>query len=111
MIAACFRLVDERATSSTDERADILASFMRHGLAGDELRTEALEQIIAGSDTTAGAIRGTLLYLITNPRVYLKLQHEIDDATRRGFAPSKDEGLITAAQARNLPYLQAVIRE
>ncbi|OGE46976.1 hypothetical protein PENARI_c081G00866 [Penicillium arizonense] len=111
MMAACFRLVEERAAGSTDEKSDMLASFMRHGLAGDELRTEALEQIIAGSDTTAGAIRGTLLYLITNPRVYLKLQYEIDDATRRGFAPSKDESLITAAQARNLPYLQAVIRE
>ena len=89
MMAACFRLVEERAAGSTNEKSDMLASFMRHGLAGDELRTEALEQIIAGSDTTAGAIRGTLLYLITNPRVYLKLQHEIDDATRRGLAPSK----------------------
>ncbi|KAJ6013104.1 hypothetical protein N7499_012292 [Penicillium canescens] len=111
MMAACFRLVEERAAGSTNEKSDMLASFIRHGLAGDELRTEALEQIIAGSDTTASAIRGTLLYLITNPRVYLKLQHEIDDATRRGLAPRKGEGLITAAQARSLPYLQAVIRE
>lgn len=73
MMAACFRIVDERAASTTDERYDMLASFMRHGLAGAELRTEALEQIIAGSDTTAGAIRGTLLHILTNPRVYLKL--------------------------------------
>lgn len=73
-MAACFRLVDERAAGSTIEKSDMLASFMRHGLADDELRTEALEQILAGSDTTASAIRGTLLYLITNHRVYLKLQ-------------------------------------
>jgi cytochrome P450 len=105
MMAACFRLVDERAASSTDERSDMLASFMRHGLAGNELRTEALEQIIAGSDTTAGAIRGTLLHLMTNPRVYLRLQREIDDAVRCSRAPSIGEGLISAAQARNLPYL------
>ncbi|KAJ5865564.1 hypothetical protein N7534_000117 [Penicillium rubens] len=111
MMATCFRLVKERAAGSTNEKSDMLASFMRHGLAGDELCTEALEQIIAGSDTTASAIRGTLLYLITNPRVYLRLQREIDDAARSGRAPSKDEGLITAAQARNIPYLQAVIRE
>ncbi|KAJ5832685.1 hypothetical protein N7474_000996 [Penicillium riverlandense] len=109
MMAACFRLVDERAASSTDERSDMLASFMRHGLKDDELRTEALEQIIAGSDTTAGAIRGTLLHVMTNPRVYFRLQREVDDAVRSGNAPS--EGLITAAQARQLPYLQAVIRE
>jgi cytochrome P450 len=108
MMAACFRLVDERAANPADERSDMLASFMRHGLAGDELRTEALEQIIAGSDTTAGAIRGTLLHLMTNPRVYLRLQREIDDAVRR---QSTDGGIITAAQARQLPYLQAVIRE
>ena len=71
---------------------------MRHGLAGDELRTEALEKIIAGSDTTAGAIRGTLLHLMTNPRVYLKLQREVDDAVRHDGAPSTGGGLITAAR-------------
>ncbi|KAL5342230.1 cytochrome P450 [Aspergillus crustosus] len=111
MMASCFRLVDERAAKSTDQRSDMLASFMHHGLAGDELRTEALEQIIAGSDTTASAIRGTILHIMTNARVYLKLQREIDDAVRRGHAPSRGEGIITAAQARQLPYLQAVIRE
>lgn len=96
MIAACFRLVDERAASSTDERSDILASFIRHGLAGNKLRTKALEQIIAGSDTTASAIRGTLLHLITNPRVYLRLQREVDDAVRSRTL-SIGEGLISAA--------------
>lgn len=111
MMNACFRLVDARAANSTDERSDMLASFMRHGLAGDELRSEALEQILAGSDTTAGGIRGTLLHIITNPRVYLKLQREIDDAVSRGHAPGINEGLITVAQTKLLPYLQAVIRE
>lgn len=111
MMATCFHLVDERAASPTDERSDMLASFMRHGLSGDELRTEVLEQIIAGSDTTAGAIRGTLLHLMTNPRVYFKLQCEVDDAVRGDRAPNTGGGLITAAQARQLPYLQAVVRE
>ncbi|KAL6232017.1 hypothetical protein BDW75DRAFT_29334 [Aspergillus navahoensis] len=111
MIATCFRLVDERAASATDQRSDMLASFIRHGLSGDELRSEALEQIIAGSDTTASAIRGTLLHLMTNPRVYAKLRKEIDDAVRRGHVPATGRGLITAAQAKQLPYLQAVIRE
>ncbi|KAJ5095271.1 hypothetical protein N7532_007562, partial [Penicillium argentinense] len=111
MMAACFRIVDARAASSTDKRSDMLASFIRHGLTGDELRTEALEQIIAGSDTTAGAIRGILLHVITNPRVYAKLQREVDDAVRNGLAPGNGDGLITAAQAKELPYLQAVIRE
>jgi cytochrome P450 len=111
MMNACFHLVDERAASSTDERSDMLASFIRHGLHDDELRTEALEQILAGSDTTSAAIRGILLHILTNPRVYLKLQREIDEAVRRGEVSSAGEGLITAAQAKQLPYLQAVIRE
>ncbi|KAH7122103.1 cytochrome P450 [Dactylonectria estremocensis] len=111
MMASCFRVVDERAANPTDKRSDMLASFIRHGLQGDELRSEALEQIIAGSDTTAGAIRGTLLHVISNPRVYTKLQREVDDAVRNGNAPSTGDGLITAAQAKQLPYLNAVIRE
>jgi cytochrome P450 len=111
MMATCFRYVDQRAANPTDKRSDMLASFIRHGLSGDELRTEALEQIIAGSDTTATAIRTTMLHVITNPRVYAKLQREIDDAVRDGQAPALGDGLISAAQAKQLPYLQAIIRE
>ncbi|KAK1574776.1 cytochrome P450 [Colletotrichum navitas] len=111
MIAACFRHVDERTRSDTDERSDMLASFVRHGLRGDELRSEALEQVIAGSDTTAAAIRGVILQIMANSRVYAKLQREIDGAVRDGIAPRTGEGLIALAQARKLPYLQAIIRE
>lgn len=111
MMSTCFRLVDERAANATEKRSDMLASFIRHGLSGHELRTEALEQIIAGSDTTATGIRVSLLHIMANPRVYRKLQDEIDGAVRDGLAPAADDGIITAAQARQLPYLQAVIRE
>ncbi|OHE92219.1 cytochrome P450 [Colletotrichum orchidophilum] len=111
MISACFRYVEERTKKSTDERSDMLSSFIRHGLSGDELKSEALEQIIAGSDTTAAAIRGTLLQIITNPRVYAKLQREIDEAVRDGKAPAYGDGIITLGQVKRLSYLQAVIRE
>lgn len=110
MMSACFRLVDERAARPADGRSDMLASFMRHGLAGDELRTEALEQIIAGSDTTATAIRAALLHVMTNPRVCRALQDEADQET--ATAHDTEGGIIiTAARASKLPYLQAVIRE
>jgi len=111
MMAACFRCVDERTTRDTDQRSDMLAAFIRHGVSGDDLKSEALEQIIAGSDTTASAIRGALLQLMTNPRVYAKLQREVDDAVCDGKAPTPGEGFISSAQAKQLPYLQAVIRE
>lgn len=105
MMAACFRAVDARAARSTEGRSDMLASFIRHGITGDELRSEALEQIVAGSDTTAASIRGILLHVMTNPRVYAKLQREIDEVS------VVDGHIISLAQARTLPYLQAVIRE
>ncbi|KAF9874182.1 pisatin demethylase [Colletotrichum karsti] len=111
MMAACFRAVDARAEGETEKRSDMLASFIRHGLSGDELRSEALEQIIAGSDTTAAAMRGALLAIMTNARVYTKLRREIDEAVRDGLAPGQGEGLVSLEQTRKMPYLQAVIRE
>lgn len=57
---------------------------------------------VAGSDTTASAIRVTLFYLLSSPRVYRKLKEEIRVTVREGRASSP----ITAAQARELPYLQ-----
>ncbi|KAF0635628.1 hypothetical protein FPSE5266_20364 [Fusarium pseudograminearum] len=111
MIAACYRAVDERAADPTDKRSDMLASFIRHGISGDELRSEALEQLIAGADTTSTGIRGALLYIMTNPRVYQKLQQEVDNAILKGKAPGSGKGIITLTQAKQLPYLQAVIRE
>ncbi|KAK6845401.1 hypothetical protein PG995_015511 [Apiospora arundinis] len=105
-------------SKTAEQRADMLASFMRNGLLGDELKTESLLQIVAGSDTTAGALRGTMLYLMTHPRAYRALQVEIDAAVRNGQAPSATTGaggeateVISYAQTKSLPYLQAVVRE
>jgi cytochrome P450 len=88
----------------------MLASFIRHGLAGDELFQEAFEQILAGFDTTASALRIIMLYTITNPRVYAKLRSEIDAAVKAGIAPPSPE-VISDSKAGQLPYFGAVIRE
>lgn len=68
-----------------------------------------LLQIVAGSDTVATPIRGTLLYLLTARHAYDKLQVEIDSffAGRSG----NDGGPIKNSEALQLPYLQAVIYE
>jgi hypothetical protein len=68
------------------------------------------EQILAGSDTTAAAIRVILLYVMSHPRVYAKLQAEIDEAVRNRTAPASP-GVISDAEVRRLPYLGAVVRE
>ncbi|KAI0012005.1 cytochrome P450 [Xylariaceae sp. FL0662B] len=92
------------------EKADMLTSFMKHGLSGSDLKAEVILQIVAGSDTTAAELRGAMLYILANPRVYKVLQSEIDEAVRSGKAPAAPE-IISYAQAKQLAYLQAVIRE
>lgn len=98
-----------RSTDAESASHSMLGSWIRHGITGDALKSEAAESIIAGSDTTAGALRGIMLQVMTNSRVYAKLQWEIDEAVERGLVP--EEGIIPTATAWQLPYLQAVIRE
>ncbi|KAF4506647.1 hypothetical protein G6O67_006711 [Ophiocordyceps sinensis] len=110
-MAACFASVDERLANPTDERSDALASFIRNGVTGDDARSEALIFMTVGAINPLAAMSGILLHVISNARVYALLQREIDDAARHGKAPSAGKGLITSAQAKQLPYLQATIRE
>lgn len=113
LMGACFRVVDERVRGAARDqgRRDMLASFMKHGLEGADLKSEVLETLIAGSDTTAAALRATMLYVMGHKRVYVRLQEEIDEAVREGKVGKDGERVISFATAKQLPYLQAVIRE
>lgn len=51
----------------------------------------------------ASVIRGTLLYLMTAPKVYQRLQEEIDDAVAGGKTAGE---IISTVEAKALPYLQ-----
>jgi cytochrome P450 len=66
---------------------------------------------VAGSDTSATGIRATMLGIISNPRVYAKLTAEIDAAMASGKIPTHSNAVISDAQAKELPYLQACIKE
>lgn len=48
-----------------------------------------------------------ILYILSTPRVYNKLLKELDDAAHAGDVSES----IRDAEAKKLPYLQAVIRE
>ena len=85
-----------------------MQSFIRHGLTQEDAVAESLLQILAGSDTSATAFRSTMLYLMTNHKVYTKLQSEISVAVESGTVSFP---VIKDSEARKLPYLQAVIRE
>ncbi|KAF6832657.1 benzoate 4-monooxygenase cytochrome p450 [Colletotrichum plurivorum] len=99
--------VKERYGPNAVRRRDILGSFVAHGLTMEEAEGETVVQILAGSDTTATAIRATMLFIMTNHGVYARLREEIDTAAAEGRISSP----ITDAEARKMPYLQAIIRE
>jgi cytochrome P450 len=109
MMGSARQTIDTRFSKSLG-RSDMLASFVRHGLSKEEVFTEAMLQIMAGSDTTATALRSTMLYLITHPRVCSKLRTEIDGAVSSGAAPISP-GIASDDCLRTMPYLQAVVRE
>jgi hypothetical protein len=115
---------------------DMLGSLSHHGLTQEEAESESVLQMfvepkfftygkhrlvsaeeslidrqftrLAGSDTTATAIRSTFLHLITHPTVLRKLYAEIDTAVTDGRISSSP---ISDIDARRLPYLQACIKE
>ncbi|KAK3395094.1 cytochrome P450 [Podospora didyma] len=90
-----------------EDQKDMLGSFIRHGVTKQQCQIEVPFQMIAGSDTTATAIRATLLHLTTNRRAYDRLQREIDDAAADGRVSSP----VKAEEGKHLEYLQAVIYE
>ncbi|KAK0641470.1 cytochrome P450 [Cercophora newfieldiana] len=107
MIGFAEKFVDERLRPDAKPQRDIIQSFIKHGLDRDQLVQEILIQILAGSDTTATAIRMTLLFLITSPPALRALLREIDDGVESGRVSSP----VTNAEAFAMPYLQAVIHE
>lgn len=103
----------EGKENAETRRDDILGSFIRHGLDQNQAEQESLVQLAAGSDTTATGIRTTLLCVMSNPRVCAKLVAEIDDAKKSGKVSSNmhDNKIISNDEAKELPYLQACIKE
>jgi cytochrome P450 len=102
------KLVHERYETKAIDHQDMMASFITHGLSERDLISESILQILAGADTSATAIRATLLHIITHPSVYQSLQAEIDKGVQDGCISSH---VIRETEAAEMPYLQAVIKE
>lgn len=64
---------------------------------------------VAGSETTSIALRMGLLCLLTTPEAYRKTQAEVDTFYTNN--PANSASVISYADAKTLPYIQAVIRE
>ncbi|RAK82556.1 cytochrome P450 [Aspergillus fijiensis CBS 313.89] len=74
------------------------------GLSFEEMVTQGQTLIIAGSETTATVLSGTMYYLLTTPRALSRVTQEI----RAAFSDERD---ITVHRAAQLPYLHAVLEE
>ncbi|KAI1075539.1 cytochrome P450 [Whalleya microplaca] len=104
------RVVEKRfidRESEGNEKGDMLDEWIKHGLARRECELELALQLPAGSETSTTAIRGIMLYLLSAPNVYAKLQREISTGVRE----RRISNPITNEEAKKLPYLQAVIQE
>lgn len=100
--------VKGRLTKS-NERPDFYGNILKHQgtekeFSFGEMVTNANTLIIAGSETTATLLSGVTYLLLTNPRVLLKLQHEV----RGAFQTDKE---ITLESCNKLEYIHAVLTE
>jgi cytochrome P450 len=100
--------VDERFGDKPIVRHDMLGSFIKRGLTQEQLESETLTQITAGSDSTASALRMTLHFISTTPHVHSRLVAEFKAALANGKVTRP---VIRDVEARALPYLQACVKE
>ncbi|KAI0755286.1 high nitrogen upregulated cytochrome P450 monooxygenase 2 [Daedaleopsis nitida] len=70
-----------------------------------QLVDDGVLAIVAGADTTSGALTSLFYCILTHPEVYAKLQAEID----KYYPPGEDA--LSTKHHRDMPYLTAVINE
>ncbi|KAL9069682.1 MAG: hypothetical protein Q9161_005383 [Pseudevernia consocians] len=99
------------------KREDLLDKFLKAKETHPKAMTErevlslSLTMILAGAETTSISLTALFYYILKNPAVYAKLQHEL--TTRlpaRDFSSLACDVDFTLAQ-KNLPYLHACIQE
>ena len=108
IIGIAHKTVAERFGPDAKQVDDMIGSFVRHGLSQLQCEAETMVLILGGADSTATALRSTLLFILTNPRVYIKLLAEITQAVENGNASFP---VIKISEATPLQYLQACIKE
>ncbi|KAI1172917.1 cytochrome P450 [Nemania sp. FL0916] len=97
----------DEGVHTSHAQSDMLDEWINHGMTRRECELELAIQVPAGSETSTTAIRGILLYILSSPQAYQKLQDEITTGIRDGRISSP----ITNEESKRLPYLQAVINE
>lgn len=85
----------------------LLSLEAAHKITASNTLDAAGSNIGAGSDTTSVTLSAILYYLYKDARVLAKLREEMDNFAAEG----KMSEPVTFAQAQNMPYLQAVLKE
>ena len=76
----------------------------------DDVTYHMIPNIVARADTSSASLNAAIYYLWRNSRVVARLRNELDKwAIAKGKTTA--DGLISMAEAQELPYLQAVIKE
>ncbi|KEF50973.1 uncharacterized protein A1O9_12971 [Exophiala aquamarina CBS 119918] len=99
-----------------DSKRDFLSRFMEAGnkdptfMNRSRILSLTAANMFAGSDTTAISLRSIFYFLLKNPSKLHKLQQELNQKEHDGFFSRKDR-LVRWAEANELSYLGAVIKE
>jgi cytochrome P450 len=98
--------------AGSNELPDMLDRFKRFKdgaqvMSDSELLSHAVSNIFAGSDTTAASLRAIFYYLCRTPSAHKKVLTELDEAIQEG----KLSDPVTFAEAQELKYFQAVVKE
>lgn len=107
------REVEQQAKEKSEGYVDMLNIWRAKGshngcpMTDGELVGAAVANVLAGSHSTAGAVRDLIYYLLQNPKYLARLKQEIEEAENlKGL----DE-IVTYHQAKDMPFFQACVKE
>ncbi|OCT45915.1 putative P450 monooxygenase [Cladophialophora carrionii] len=102
------KAVAERYRPNAKIKRDMLGHFIAKGLSQTQSEAESQLQIIAGSDSTAGALRITMMMLVGNPVAYGRLVADVDQAIVDGKISYP---IVRYSEALEIEFLTACIWE
>lgn len=109
--ALAFETVRERYALSkagkSAEKQDMMESFIKNGLNETQLADNLLVALLAGSETTATVLKAFVVYVISNYKIYKKLQDACDELIDE---VPLDE-IISYSRAQQISYLDACVKE
>ncbi|KAJ5854798.1 hypothetical protein N7534_007341 [Penicillium rubens] len=96
---------------------DLLTRFIKAGetrpdfMTNKRILTMATSMAFAGSETTAISIAAVFYYILKSPECMRRVKQELDHAVANGTIANRPTGLVSWTESRQLPYLDACIKE